>query len=405
MHDLPSGWRRVTLQEITEEQVEKVGRRRQITVLSSTKHYGLVPSNEYFKGRTIYSKDLATYTVVRRGWFAYATNHLAEGSIGLQKDFDIACVSPIYTVFSCAEGVHPSYMFRVLKSPDLLAAYGAHEQASVNRRGAVRYRDFGKIEINLPPEREQRRIAEILDAVDTRIEKQSALISKLRVATTALMDERLLQAVSNTETILPLEILADVTSGVTLGTETGGSIEIPYLRVANVQDGYIDTSEMKTVRVSRADARRYSLESGDVLLTEGGDFDKLGRGAVWDGRIDPCICQNHVFRVRCDRSRLLPGYLSSYVASREGKRYFLSIAKQTTNLATVSSSQLKRMPIPIPSLEVQSQLVAIARASTERMSRESAQLNNLESIKRGLRDDLLTGRVRVADAEAVLEAL
>src|SRR4051794_16399572 len=119
MSSAPEFWSRVPLREVTVEQDEKVGRQRLVTVLSSTKGHGLVPSAEYFKNRTIHSSNIAGYKVVRKDWFAYATNHLAEGSIGLQQDFDVACVSPIYTVFSCSDAVHPPYLFRVLKSPQL----------------------------------------------------------------------------------------------------------------------------------------------------------------------------------------------------------------------------------------------------------------------------------------------
>ena len=80
-----------------------------------------------------------------------------------------------------------------------------------------------------------------------------------------------------------------IAGGVTLGRSISGSgtVELPYLRVANVQDGFIDTREMKTVRILRTELDRYRLRAGDVLMTEGGDFDKLGRGSVWDGSIDP----------------------------------------------------------------------------------------------------------------------
>ena len=97
---VPNGWREAALGDLVDESNERVGRIAPI-VLSSTKHHGLVPSSEYFQGRTIYSNDLSNYKRVDRGWFAYATNHLAEGSIGLQWAFDSACVSPIYTVFKC----------------------------------------------------------------------------------------------------------------------------------------------------------------------------------------------------------------------------------------------------------------------------------------------------------------
>ncbi|MER8085319.1 restriction endonuclease subunit S [Streptomyces sp. NPDC094048] len=156
-----------------------------------------------------------------------------------------------------------------------------------------------------------------------------------------------------------LSDLADVTGGVALGREVPASesVELPYLRVANVQDGYIDTEDVKTVRVLKSEVERFRLRRGDVLLTEGGDFDKLGRGAVWDGRIDPCLYQNHIFRVRCNPSHLVPEYLSLFMASPEGRSYFLRIAKQTTNLATINSSQLKAMPVPWPPIAEQRRIV------------------------------------------------
>lgn len=93
----------------------------------------------------------------------------------------------------------------------------------------------------------------------------------------------------------------------------------PYLRVANVQDGRVDLSEVKTIEVERTAASRFELQYGDVLMTEGGDFDKLGRGSVWRGEIPECLHQNHVFAVRADTSRLLPEYLSAWTASELGR--------------------------------------------------------------------------------------
>ncbi|MDA0632146.1 restriction endonuclease subunit S [Nonomuraea sp. MCN248] len=259
--------------------------------------------------------------------------------------------------------------------------------------------------VPVPPSREQRRIAEILDTLDAQIENQQDVLEKIKAVTTAVITDELTRIVDLADAVLPLVTLASITSGVTLGTETGGSVELPYLRVANVQDGFIDTSEMKNVRVSRADAKRYLLEAGDVLLTEGGDLDKLGRGAVWDARIDPCICQNHVFRVRCDKTRLLPEYLAAYSSSHQGKRYFLSIAKQTTNLASINSTQLKNMPIPLPAIELQKRLIDVASTGAGRIASESDRLQRLKVFRQGLMEDLLTGRVRVPEREAVHESL
>ncbi|MEV0963711.1 restriction endonuclease subunit S [Streptomyces sp. NPDC049910] len=392
-------WKRVPLGAITEEQSVRVGDLAdEAVVLSSTKHHGLVRSDEYFKNRQIYSDDISGYKLVRKGWFAYATNHLTEGSIGLQELVDLACVSPIYTVFSCSPEVDENFMYRVLKSDKLLSDYGLHDQASVDRRGAVRYRDFKQIEVSLPPLTEQRRIAEVLDEMDTQIRQSLTRQDKLRVVAAA-ETAALMRSASEGESVewTVLEAVAHISSGVTLGNDEAGdgAVVLPYLRVANVQDGYIDTSEVKTVAVRSSDVDRFSLAKGDVLLTEGGDLDKLGRGGVWDGRIDPCLHQNHVFKVRCHPAVYRPDFLASYLASPRGKSYFLSVAKQTTNLASINSSQVKKTPVPIVPLEEQERVVASVTEWKEQLASASRDIEKLRLLRSALLDDLLTGRVRV----------
>src|SRR5947207_2676649 len=135
--------------------------------------------------------------------------------------------------------------------------------------------------------------------------------------------------------------VAQVRTGLALGrAATADAVTLPYLRVANVQDGYLDLEEIKEVTVARTEVPRYSLADGDLLLTEGGDFDKLGRGCVWRGEVPNCLHQNHVFAVRADRAKAEPNYLACATSSRLGRLYFLGCAKKSTNLASINSSQL-----------------------------------------------------------------
>ena len=137
--------------------------------------------------------------------------------------------------------------------------------------------------------------------------------------------------------------LADVVSGVTKGQKFNGreTVEVPYLRVANVQDGYLNLSEIKLIRALPSEVQKYTLQPGDVVMTEGGDYDKLGRGAIWHGEIHGCIHQNHVFRVRVNQNWLLPQFFAAYLQSAEAKLYFLGASKQTTNLASINMTQLR----------------------------------------------------------------
>lgn len=248
----------------------------------------------------------------------------------------------------------------------------------------------------LAPMKEQHRIAEILDSADAVEATTRAVIAKLKAESDDLVAARLAILSARAPEIMELNSIADILSGVTLGSEPGGagSVEVPYLRVANVQDGYVDTTEMKTIRVLRLELPKYLLRPGDVLLTEGGDLDKLGRGTMWDGRIPECICQNHIFRVRCDESRILPGYLSLYIGSPMGKAYFLKIAKQTTNLASINSTQLKQMPIPVPSIDEQAALIRGMADSAAEIAEERQYLAQHQRLKQDLMEDLLSGRVR-----------
>jgi len=100
------------------------------------------------------------------------------------------------------------------------------------------------------------------------------------------------------------------------------------MRVANVQDGFLNLSEIKTIEIKSYELAKYFLQEGDILLTEGGDPDKLGRGAVWQNQIENCIHQNHIFKVRADRNLFTPEFLSLQFGSDYGKRYFLKAAKQ-----------------------------------------------------------------------------
>jgi len=152
--------------------------------------------------------------------------------------------------------------------------------------------------------------------------------------------------------IKPLKRLAEIQTGLAKGKEVEpeGSIEVPFLRVANVQDDFLDLENVHTILIPESSLERYLLRPGDVLMNEGGDFDKLGRGCIWDGTISPCIHQNHVFAVR--PHLISPSWLNAYTSSIQANSYFISRSKQSTNLASISSSNLMDLLVPVaPDLE------------------------------------------------------
>ena len=177
-------------------------------------------------------------------------------------------------------------------------------------------------------------------------------------------------------------------------------VALPYLRVANVQDGYVDLTEIKYIDVEASRVSRYLLQKGDVLFNEGGDFDKLGRGCVWQGQISPMVHQNHVFSVRCGH-RVMPEYLAQYSASPVGKRFFLVSSRQTTNLATINSTQLRAFPVPLPPLPEQRKIAAILSSVDTTIERTEALIAKLRDLRTAMMQELLTkgiGHTRFKDS-------
>jgi type I restriction enzyme S subunit len=156
------------------------------------------------------------------------------------------------------------------------------------------------------------------------------------------------------------EDVSNVAGGVTLGRKPDGrpTVRLPYLRVANVKRGEIDLSVIRTVSIPEDEVDRYALRHDDLLMTEGGDWDKVGRAAIWEAPIPVCLHQNHIFRARMRSAEISPHWFERYFNSPIGRAYFESASKQTTNLASINMRQVRGCPVPFPPIAEQRRIVA-----------------------------------------------
>jgi len=214
----------------------------------------------------------------------------------------------------------------------------------------------------VPPLYEQFRIVDIFKRADSIRHLRSQARDTACQLIPALFIDMFGDPVANPNNldVKQLKEVADIGSGITKGRKLDDhqTIELPYLAVSNVQDGHLNLAKVKTIRIKPAEAEKYQVQPGDFLMTEGGDPDKLGRGAIWSGEIDVCLHQNHVFKVRCNKEVLLPEYLRSLVGSRYGKGYFLRVAKQTTGIASINKTQLGNFRVLVPPLDLQQNFLA-----------------------------------------------
>lgn len=223
-----------------------------------------------------------------------------------------------------------------------------------------------RVQFPLPPLTEQRQIATVLDKADAIRSKREQALTLADDFVQSVFLETFGDPITNPKGFREcrLDEIADIASGLTKGRKTKEDeklFSIPYMRVANVQDGYLDLSEIKRIDATSAEIERYTLAEGDLLLTEGGDPDKLGRGSVWSKEIENCIHQNHIFRVRVRTNDIHPIILQHQVGSVRGKSYFLRAAKQTTGIASINKRQLSAYPALIPDQKLQVRYLEIIK--------------------------------------------
>jgi type I restriction enzyme S subunit len=204
--------------------------------------------------------------------------------------------------------------------------------------------------------------------------------------------------------LVSLKRVSEIQTGLTLGkVYEGVLIERPYLRVANVQDGHLNLKDVTTIEVPEQVADRVELRPGDVLMTEGGDLDKLGRGTVWSGEIPDCLHQNHIFAIRCFKHKLLPDFLAYLTASRYGRDYFEATGKRTTNLASTNSTKVGLFPIPRPPITEQKEICQFLDAKLSEIAQVvkgiDAQIATLTAYRRSLIHECVTGQRSITEAD------
>jgi len=277
----------------------------------------------------------------------------------------------------------------------------------------------------LVPFVQQKRIAEFLDKecaeIDTVLAKTRDSIEEYKKLKQAIITQAVTKGIRSDRQVknssvawigtIPTEWdisalgkFISIDSGISVGKKYGQGtllVEVPYLRVANVQGDHVDLSDVATIMVTPEEAEKYRLKDGQLLMTEGGDRDKLGRGCLWNGEIENCIHQNHVFAVQTN-SRLTVKYLDYLTTSEVARTYFDVTAKKTTNLACTSKSTIQKFTIPIPPVEEQNEIChyldrQCLKLDTLLASKESI-IEQLDRYKKSMIYEYVTGKKEVPQA-------
>ena len=370
---LPPGWARTTLGSVCRVEYGKGLSKRQRVETGSVGVYGsagLVGHHD----RALVDEPVV---IVGRKGNAGAVWHTEDPSWPIDTTYFLRVPS----------GVRAKYLGLQLGHLALV------EHDSSTTIPSLRRPDLEAASVALAPSAEQQRIVSVVEEHFSRLDAADSTLTAARRKLDALRRSAAAKLFDEPDwTWTTLGEIAELKGGVTKDSKRESDpeyVERPYLRVANVQRGFLNLSDITTIRVDPHKAEKFVLRPGDILFNEGGDRDKLGRGWVWEGQIENCIHQNHVFRARLTSGDFDPFFISMH-ANTWGQRWFETRGKQTTNLASLNLTTLKSFPVPAPSLDAQ-QAVATELQSTMRSSdRLRVDLNRAERHSKTLRRSILS---------------
>lgn len=306
--------------------------------------------------------------------------------------------------------VDPEFLGWVLYELQRTGIIERVQQQSTQMRN-LNWRDYQRLLLPWPEPNEQRRIAAALKLADDAIAKAKAELAATRELKGSLLRSLFSEGLTQPDglhkskwitcpthwNIKSLKAFAKISSGFTMGRDLSryGTVTVPYVTVVNVQDGRFELSDISSIEIKEEELETDLLQYGDILMTEGGDRDKLGRGGMWREEITPCSYQNHIFRVRLDAEEYKPELFHFLIQTYQAKNYFYSHAKQTSNLCTINSRELKNWPVPIPPMEEQEIMVDAFQAVERQESAAEKKVDALQQVKKSLLQNLLTGKIRL----------
>lgn len=417
---IPAHWDLVKTKYLFSERVQRGFPNEPLLAATQTK--GVIPKDHYENRTVVALKDLHLLKLVEQGDYVISLRSF-EGGIEYAHYHGI--ISPAYTILKPSDRTLRGFFEFFFKSHGFIDSLTLFV-TGIREGQNIDYGRLSRAVLPVPPAVEQMAIGRFLRATLTQINRyiraKRRLIDLLKEQKQVIIHQAVTLGLDPNVRLKPsgigwlgdvpehweatrLKYVAKVQTGLTLGKTYGSAMleTRPYLRVANVQDGYLDLKDIATVHVPASEAVTCELQTGDVLMTEGGDIDKLGRGYIWRGEIPDCLHQNHIFAVRANRGKLPSEYLALLMTSTHGRSYFQFTAKKTTNLASTNSTTLKAFPLFLPAIEEQQRLLDyIAEESSSvdgAISKSRKEIDLIREYRTRLVSDVVTGKLDVRDVE------
>ena len=385
-------WKKVKLGDCIEEVVEKTTENNQHQVLSVTKD-GIFSQEEFFK-KQIASENNIGYKVIRKNNLVFSTMNLWMGSLDVLTNYDIGIVSPAYKIFKFNEELMlPSYGNYFIKSYYMLEQYKncSEQGASIVRRN-LDLKALLNTNINIPLIAEQEKIVRILEKVDLIIKNYERLLEEKNRFIKS-------QFVEMFGSVKKFEMLGDICSiKARIGWQ--GLTRKEYLEEGNYRlvtgidflGNTIDFDNCYYVSKERYQQdENIQLKVNDVLVTKDGT---IGKVAFIDKLEMPATLNSGVFVIRDKSNRLNPIYLEYALLSDDFSKFIKKI-KTGSTVAHLNQEVFLKFKIPVPEKSEQDKFEPIVKLIDKQKFELKRIIENYKSLKKGLMQQLLTGKVDV----------
>lgn len=350
-----------------------------IPVYSVTNEQGFCTG--YFS-KEVASKDRTTYKIVPQGYFAYNPSRINVGSVDWQDCEERVIVSPLYVVFGVDKKLDQQYLLHYLKS-DIARTY-INALATGSVRDNLKFSVLQELPINLRPIDEQRKLASVLDYVDSVIGLRNEELSTLDT----LVKSRFVELFGvyplnpkGWETATIRDIVTDVRYGSSRPAVDGG--KYPYLRMNNITyGGELDLTDTKRIDIPDNELDKCTVRRGDVLFNRTNSKELVGKTCVYN-RDEMMVLAGFVIRVRVTE-RILPEFLSAFLNTDFSKRMLLGMCKAAIGQANINAQEMQDIGIYLPPTELQRQFVQFKEQTDKSKLAVQKSLEELEILKKSL---------------------
>jgi len=274
-------------------------------------------------------------------------------------------------------------------------------------------REIGKIEVKLPDEDEQHRIAAALNLADDAITKAQAELEATRDLKRSLMQTLFVSGIPGRHssfvhtTIGPVPVGWDVkplgslilSSQYGLSEGFGETGRYPILRMNNIDNGIVNANDVRYIDVDDHILEVYRLRAGDILFNRTNSIEYVGRVGIVNEALD-AVFASYLVRLVADSKQIDPWFLNFCLNSPQVKNRYRRYATPAVQQANINPRNLKKTLIAFPLIEVSSEqmeIVELLRSIDTSLVKANDKVEALITIKRSLLHNLLTGKIRLPE--------